>query len=93
MKPLSTTKSLGQCWKEISSSETHTLAILNNGTLWAWGQNNQGQLGDGTTTATTLFHKVKLDDDGNYLEKVVQITAEDNTAHALTADGNVYSWG
>ncbi len=41
----------------------------------------------------TVFHKVKLDDNGNYLENIVQITAEDNTAHALTADGSVYSWG
>ena len=54
---------------------------------WIW------TIGDGTTTSTTVFHKVKLSDNGNYLENIVQITAEDSTAHALTTDGSVYSWG
>lgn len=42
-----------QCWRLVSkgnSSSYHTLAIKTDGTLWAWGQNNTGQLGDGTTT-------------------------------------------
>jgi len=31
----------------------HSLALQSNGTLWAWGYNNSGQLGDGTTTNRT----------------------------------------
>ena len=34
-----------QCWKEISASYQHTLAIKQNGTLWAWGKNTDSQLG------------------------------------------------
>ena len=42
-----------QCWQKIDSGLYHTLALASNGTLWAWGYNNAGQLGDGTTTNRT----------------------------------------
>ena len=37
-----------QCWKSVSVGYTHALAIGGNNTLWAWGNNNRGQLGIGT---------------------------------------------
>ena len=42
-----------QCWQKVSVSSTHTLAIKTDGTLWAWGDNSYGQLGDGTTIPKT----------------------------------------
>ena len=36
----------------IAASGDHSLALLRNGTVMAWGQNGNGQLGDGTTTAS-----------------------------------------
>lgn len=38
-----------QCWNELSAGEEFTIGIANNGTLWGWGLNSSGQLGDGTT--------------------------------------------
>jgi alpha-tubulin suppressor-like RCC1 family protein len=35
-------------WCQISAGRCHSLAIRSNGTLWAWGRNSQGILGDGT---------------------------------------------
>ena len=32
----------------IAAGESHSLALNSNGTVWAWGRNNYGQLGDGT---------------------------------------------
>ena len=34
----------------IAAGGVHSLAVKSNGTLWAWGRNDNGQLGDGTTT-------------------------------------------
>jgi len=39
---------IGQCWLDYSISELHTIAIKQDGTLWAWGINSDYQLGDGT---------------------------------------------
>lgn len=37
-----------QCFKMVSSGVYHTVAIKTDGTLWAWGYNVSGQLGDGS---------------------------------------------
>ena len=39
----------GQVWEAIASGYNHIVGIDIDGNLWAWGQNNVGQLGDGTT--------------------------------------------
>lgn len=36
-------------WKSISAGYNYTVAIKSDGSLWAWGSNSNGQLGDGTT--------------------------------------------
>ena len=36
----------------ISGGQDFSLALKNDGTVWAWGQNNYGQLGNGYTTST-----------------------------------------
>jgi alpha-tubulin suppressor-like RCC1 family protein len=38
-------------WCQVSAGRDHSLAVRTNGTLWAWGSNYRGQLGDGTTVA------------------------------------------
>ena len=78
---------------DIAAGIHHTLVLKSDGTVWATGYNNYGQLGDGTTVNSNSFHKVKLNNNGDYLENIVQITCEETTSHALAADGTVYSWG
>ena len=46
-------------WVSASASEgAHSLAVRSDGTLWSWGYNNFGQLGDGTTTNRNLPQQV-----------------------------------
>ena len=78
---------------DVAAGANHTLILRKDGTVWATGYNNKGQLGDGTTKTTNKFHKVKGENGVGYLQNIVQIAAENNTSHALTADGSVYSYG
>ena len=45
-----TTFAGGTNWKQVSCGRQHTVAIKTDGTLWTWGLNSEGQLGDNTTT-------------------------------------------
>jgi len=40
-------------WKAVSVGSNHTVAIREDNTIWAWGDNKDGQLGDGSTTRRT----------------------------------------
>ena len=44
------TVAAGTNWKQVSCGNKFSAAIKTDGTLWTWGRNNFGQLGDGTTT-------------------------------------------
>ena len=41
-------------WLKISAGRYHNLAIKTNGTLWSWGRNGYGEVGDGTTTTPVV---------------------------------------
>jgi alpha-tubulin suppressor-like RCC1 family protein len=43
----------GNQWQNIGGGAAHGLAVRNDGTVWAWGRNEFGQLGDGTTIKRT----------------------------------------
>lgn len=65
----------------------HSLALKSDGTVWAWGNNSYGQLGDGTTTnRTTPVQVVGLSD-------VVAIAAGAFHSLARKKDGTVWAWG
>jgi alpha-tubulin suppressor-like RCC1 family protein len=51
--------SSGYAFTAISAGDDdHSLAIKDDGTLWAWGSNSCGQLGDGTTTSSYVPKRV-----------------------------------
>ena len=79
-------KQLGQV-KAVSRGGVFDLALLINGTVMAWGYNDIGELGDGTTTERTLPVAVKG------LANVVAISAGSRTSLALLSNGTVVAWG
>jgi alpha-tubulin suppressor-like RCC1 family protein len=46
-----TTVGCGTTWCQVSAGCTHTAGVKTDGTLWTWGSNTCGRLGDGTVTA------------------------------------------
>jgi alpha-tubulin suppressor-like RCC1 family protein len=77
----------------IAGGEYHSLALDSDGYVWAWGYNEDGQLGDGTTDDKDTPIKVKGLDGEGLLEGIVAITSGEYHSVALDSDGNVWSWG
>jgi len=70
---------------QVAAGHWHVLALANDGTLWAWGQNNVGQLGDGTTTDREYPVMV--------MDNVVNIAAGGAHSMAVTSNGTLWTWG
>ena len=73
--------------KAISAGGNHSLALLANGTVMAWGANEYGQLGDGTTKESDVPVTVKG------LTGVRAVAAGGAHSLALLANGTVMAWG
>ncbi len=71
----------------VSGGNEFSLALKDDGTVWAWGANGRGQLGDGTTTYRKTPVQVSTVTD------IVQIDAGYEHAVALKSDGTVWTWG
>ena len=71
----------------ISAGYAHTVALKQDGTVWAWGGNDYGQLGDGTQTDSLTPVQVR----GLY--NVTAIAAGGYHTVALKQDGTVWAWG
>ncbi|MCK9266087.1 FG-GAP-like repeat-containing protein [bacterium] len=79
--------------KEIKAGYNHILALKNDGTIWAWGDNYSGQLGDGTTERRTTPVQVKGSDGAGVLTDIISISAGINYSMALQSDGTILYWG
>lgn len=74
-------------WVAIAAGNSHNAAIKSDGSLWAWGANFRGQLGDGTkTTRPAPVRSVP----GNDWK---QVAAGGSHTVALKKDGTLWSWG
>jgi alpha-tubulin suppressor-like RCC1 family protein len=80
--------------EDIDGGFRHSLALTSAGTVFAWGQNVEGQLGDGNspTNASTPV-QVKGVGGAGTLSSAQAIAAGNLHSVAMTADGAVYAWG
>jgi alpha-tubulin suppressor-like RCC1 family protein len=74
-------------WVSASTQGNFTVAIRADGSMWAWGENQFGQLGDGTTVDREFAARVGTDKDW------VAVAAGPTHVIALKANGAVYGWG
>jgi len=77
----------GILWTNISTGAYHSLAIKADGTLWSWGNNEDGQLGIGTNIDTNIA--VQIGTASNW----VKIATTANSSYAIKADGTLWAWG
>lgn len=74
----------------ISAGSDHTLALKGDGTVWAWGYNNNGQLGTGSATGETPIQTpAKVPG----LTGITAIAAGAYHSLALKNDGTAWAWG
>lgn len=69
------------------ATNSHTMAIGVDGTLWSTGSNITGQLGDGTTLIRTFFDQVGIDTNW------ISMDTGNNHTVAVKADGTLWAWG
>jgi alpha-tubulin suppressor-like RCC1 family protein len=71
----------------VATGDSHTVAVKTDGTLWAWGFNGSGQLGDGTTTNRLV--PVRVGTDNHWA------SASSGNGHtaAVKTDGTLWAWG
>ncbi len=72
----------------VSTCNDHTIALKDDGSVWTWGANNDGQIGNGTTSAyVTVPTQVAS------LCHIVAIAAGDSHCLALDNSDRVWAWG
>ncbi|MEA2645150.1 MAG: hypothetical protein QOE92_233 [Chloroflexota bacterium] len=78
----------------VAEGRYHSLALKSDGTVWAWGNNSNGQLGDGNgpTDSPTPVQVLGAGGTG-VLSGVVAIGAGNYYSMALKSDGTVWTWG
>jgi alpha-tubulin suppressor-like RCC1 family protein len=72
----------------VAAGANHTLAVQADGQVWAWGDNTNGQLGDGTTLTPWPTPRLVAG-----LAGVTAVAGGAQHSVALKADGTVWAWG
>lgn len=75
-------------WRAVAGGQDHAVAIKSDGTLWAWGDNTYGQIGDNTITKRSS--PVQTVAFGN---NWVQVAASRYATAAIKTDGTLWTWG
>ena len=78
----------GANWQQISSGDSFIGAIKTDGTLWTWGSNAFGQLGDNTTVSkSSPIQTISGGTNWN------QVASGGNSIGAIKSDGTLWTWG
>jgi alpha-tubulin suppressor-like RCC1 family protein len=76
----------GKTEEKVAAGDKHTCAIKTDGSLWCWGDNGRGQIGDGTWK--DKYSPVRIMESG-----VVDVAAGVFHTCAIKKDGSLWYWG
>ena len=76
-----------QCWKTINAKNGQSAGIKTDGTLWTWGFNGQGQLGDGSNVNRNT--PTPINNSPNWKT----ISSGYNHMTAIKQDNTLWTWG
>jgi len=82
------TIAFGTNWKSVSAGRLHTAAVKSDGTLWCWGYNLYGQLGDNSVTQRNSPVQTVA-----FGTNWMQVCAGYQSTAAIKADGTLWTWG
>ena len=74
-------------WRDVSAGGGHVLAIKDDGSLWAWGSNWNGQLGIGVNTGRGVPTRIGADTDWK------AVSAGGSHSLGIKNDGSLWAWG
>ena len=76
-------------WSKVFAGENHTLAVKTDGTLWSWGSNSNGQLGQNIATNAPRSSPVQV----GSLRNRLNIASGGTYSIAVKTDGTLWAWG
>lgn len=86
-EPLPTRAVPGNDWKQVAVAGPHSVALKRDGSLWSWGNNWGGQLGDGTTNYSKV--PIRVGNSTNW----TRIWANLIQNVGQQSDGSLWFWG
>jgi alpha-tubulin suppressor-like RCC1 family protein len=75
-------------WTQVAAGVEHVVALKNDGSLWSWGRNDHGQVGQGNLT-NYIATPTRIGTETNW----TQICANFDHSLALKSDGSLWAWG
>ncbi len=72
---------------QVAAGTSHSVALISNGTVYAWGTDMSGWLGNGITRNSNVPTQVWS------LSSIIQVAAGESHSIALKSDGTVWAWG
>lgn len=84
--------------EKVETGNVHSIALKQNGTIWSWGDNSRGELGNGVTNSIKVTKPIQVEkgrygDTEKELNNIVEIAAGNYYNLALDSDGYVLAWG
>ena len=78
-------------FSKVTAGNYNIAGIDTNGNLWTWGNNNKGQLGNGTTTTSST--PINITDQLENKTKFKEVSIEASHMAAIDLEGNLWGWG